>query len=340
MNHQCQISVILPVYNAVGTVEQSVGSIQAQTCKDIQIILVDDGSTDGTPERLKKLAAKDKRIDLLFISHAGIVAALNAGLAAARGEYIARMDADDTCPPDRLERQAAVLRSDTAVGLVSGRVAFAGDIAESRGFALYVDWLNSVQSAADIVRNQFVESPLPHPSVLFRRRLVETYGGYRQGNFPEDYELWLRWLAAGVKMVKIPETVLSWHDLPGRLTRTDPRYAQSAIFKLKAAYLARWLEGHNVCHPAVVIWGAGRETRKRAEYLVGHGIRITHYIDIDPRKIGQVIHGRPVWAEEEIPEPGTCFILAYVGSRGARDDIRQRLSRRGFQEGQHFICCA
>lgn len=334
------ISVIIPVFNAVATVERSVAGIQAQTCEDIELILVDDGSTDGTGRLLKSLERTDSRIRLITRPHTGIVDALNAGLAVARGDFVARMDADDTCPPERLERQSAALRSDPSIGVVSGRVEFAGDAENSRGFALYVDWLNSVNSSAEIATNRFVESPLAHPSVMFRRELVDQYGGYRQGDFPEDYELWLRWLEAGVTMEKIPETVLFWHDLSGRLTRTDPRYAQSAIFKLKAEFLTRWLVGRNSRHPEVIIWGAGRETRKRAEFLVRRGVRITHYIDIDPRKIGQVIHGRPVLAVEDLPVLGDCFILAYVSRRGAREDTRQRLANRGLKEGVHFMCCA
>ena len=87
----------------------------------------------------------------------------------------------------------------------------------------------------------------------------------------------------------------------------------------------------------MVIWGAGRETRKRAELLVRHGICITHYVDIDPRKIGQTIHGRPVLAEDQLPGPDDAFVVSYVGSRGAREDIRQRLGARGFGEGIHFV---
>ncbi|MCK5803597.1 MAG: glycosyltransferase family 2 protein, partial [Lentisphaeria bacterium] len=105
----------------------------------------------------------------------------------------------------------------------------------------------------------------------------------------------------------------------------------------KALYLARWLEQNNPHHPDIILWGGGRETRKRAEHLCEHGVRITAYIDVDPRRIGQTIHGRPVLAEEQIPPLGESFIVSYVGSRGARDDIRARLLARGLREGIHFL---
>ena len=226
------------------------------------------------------------------------------------------------------------------MGLVACRVEFGGNREAQAGYAAYVDWTNSLLEPEAIALNRFVESPLAHPSVMFRRELVDRFGGYRQGAFPEDYELWLRWLDAGVRMAKLPEVLLTWSDPPGRLSRTDGRYSVRAFYECKLEYLARWLAANNPRHPEVIVWGAGRETRKRAELLVRHGIRIVAYVDIDPRKLGQTIHGRPVLREDDLPAPGRGFVVSCVGSRGARDDIRGRLSGRGDVEGVHFILAA
>jgi hypothetical protein len=223
------------------------------------------------------------------------------------------------------------------VRLVGCQVEFGGDRETHAGYALHVDWTNSLTTPEEIGLNRFVESPFAHPSVMFRRELLARHGGYRDGPFPEDYELWLRWLDAGVAMAKLPEKLLVWNDPPGRLSRTDARYSFQAFYETKAVYLARWLARYNPRHPNVVVWGAGRETRKRAEHLVRHGVRVTHYVDIDPRKIGQTIHGRPVLAEDQLPGPAEAFVVSYVGSRGAREDIRHRLTARGFREGAHFV---
>jgi hypothetical protein len=172
---------------------------------------------------------------------------------------------------------------------------------------------------------------------MFRRTCVEQAGAYRDGAFPEDYELWLRWLEAGVRMAKLPEFLLTWSDPPDRLSRTDRRYAVRAFYRCKAEYLAHWLTRRNPHHPEIILWGAGRETRKRADALLEHGVAIAAYVDIDPRKIGQVIHGIPVIDEDQLPPPGDAFVVSYVGTRGARDDIRSRLAARGFTEGENFI---
>ena len=334
------ISVILPVYDAAQTLDEAIECIIDQTETDFELLLIDDGSTDDSRDIIESWAKIDSRIRPFYLSHNGIVNALNTGLDEAQGRYIARMDADDISLPNRLRLQRNFLDAHPETGLVAGLVDHYGDQQKNAGYYHYINWINKQITYDDILLHHFIESPLAHPSVMFRRECVEQYGGYRDGNFPEDYELWLRWLEAGVVMQKISEPVLLWRDLPGRLSRTHERYHPDAFYKIKAGYLARWLKQHNPHHPEVVICGSGRTTRKRAEYLLGHGIRFKAYVDVDPNKIGRKIHGAPVGSIEDIPEPGDCFMVSYVGNRGANDEIRRDLILKNYREGRDFIFAA
>jgi len=253
-----KVSVIMPVYNAETTVLQALDSLRAQSFQSMETIVVNDGSTDGTLEILRG------QPDIKFIdhSHRGIAPALNDGLAAAKGDYIARMDADDLCHPERIEKQVSFLDAFPDLGIVGCRVAFGGDRDKQAGYSAHVDWINELIEPDDIALNRFVESPFAHPSVMFRRELFERFGAYRDGSFPEDYELWLRWMANGVKAGKVDEELVTWNDPPNRLSRTDERYSIDAFYKTKAEYLFKWLEKNNPHHPNVIIWGAGRVTRK------------------------------------------------------------------------------
>ncbi|KAF0178709.1 MAG: glycosyl transferase family protein [Limisphaerales bacterium] len=350
-----RVSVLLPAFNALATLPRAVASLREQTFADWELLVVDDGSTDGTAEWLLAQAAQEPRLKVISQPHAGIVAALNRGLAEARGEFIARMDADDESFPDRLAEQIAFLDAQPDIGVVSSLVEFAGDRAASQGYALHVDWLNSVVEPEQISLNRFVESPFAHPSVMFRRELVARHGGYRDGDFPEDYELWLRWLEAGVRMAKVPRELLRWHDRTARLSRTDPRYDVESFYRLKADYLARWLkqhvpaacsrrsaglmaEGSDCNSPALLVWGAGRATRKRVKLLEAHGIAVSAYVDVDPNKHGRSRAGHLVLAPEQIP-PG-AFHLGYVARRGAREFCRNFLEQRGGVEGRDFLFVA
>lgn len=352
-----RVSVLLPAFNALATLPRAVACIRAQTFADWELLVVDDGSTDGAAEWMRAQAAQEPRLKVISQPHAGIVAALNRGLAAARGEFIARMDADDESLPERLTEQVALFDAKPELGVVGSLVEFAGNRAASAGYALHVDWLNTVVTPEQIALNRFVESPFAHPSVMFRRELVARHGGYRDGDFPEDYELWLRWLEAGVRMAKVPRVLLRWHDPPARLSRTDPRYDVESFYKLKAEYLARWLVAADVKRrtdfsgaPAapplhvggyerpLLVWGAGRATRKRVKPLEAHGITVSAYVDIDPNKHGRSRAGHLVLAPEQIPDG--AFHLGYVGKRGAREFCRNFLEQRGCVEGRDFLFVA
>jgi len=193
-----EVSVLLPVFNAAAAACRAIESIRRQSLRQWELIVVDDGSTDETAELLRRLAAAEPRLRVVTIPHGGIVNALNTGLASVRAPLVARMDADDESHPDRLAAQVTLLRDRPEVGLAGCLVEFGGDRQRQAGYARHVDWLNSVVSSDDIALNRFVESPFAHPSVMFRLALTREHGGYRHGEFPEDYELWLRWIEAGV----------------------------------------------------------------------------------------------------------------------------------------------
>jgi hypothetical protein len=162
----------------------------------------------------------------------------------------------------------------------------------------------------------------------------------RAGYFPEDYELWLRWLDGSVRMDKVNEPLLIWNDTPERLSRKDSRYAIGQFYQVKTRYLYRWLSIFNPFHPEVWVIGAGRTARRRARLLEDLGVRIAAYVDVDPRKVGHTINGRPVVERSRIPSPGACFLLSYVGSRGAREDIQSFLESRGHRLGSDFLLAA
>jgi glycosyltransferase involved in cell wall biosynthesis len=335
------VSVVLPVRDGALFVHRAIASIKTQTLSAWELVIVDDGSADATAEIVTAIGRDDQRVRLLKSCSPGIVGALNTGIDAAHGRLIARMDADDEALPQRLADQVEWLERNPEIGLASCLVEFGGDRNARAGYALHVDWINSLVTEDEISLNRFVESPLAHPSVMFRRELLAEHGGYHPGDFPEDYELWLRWLDAGVRMTKVPRVLLRWNDSPQRLSRRDPRYDPEAFFRVKARWIAREV-ARSRRERKLWVWGAGRPTRKRAEWLEAAGAGICGYIDIDARKRTSAIGGtgRPVIAPIELPSPREAFVLGYVSSRGARELIRAELRSRGFREGSDFLMCA
>ncbi len=333
-----RVSVVLPCYQAADTLPACLESLLGQSFGDMEILALDDGSTDATAEVLRHFARLDTRVRPVWRPHAGFVATVNEGLAQARGEFIARMDADDLCLPERFTEQVRFLDAHPAVGLVGCLVRFGGDPVRAAGYKAYVDWINTLGDEEAIALARFVESPFAHPSLMWRRALASRFGAFYEGPFPEDYELILRWLDAGVRMAKVLQTLLVWNDPPTRLSRTDPRYATDAFYAIKARYLARWLLARGL--RAVAVAGAGRRARQRALHLERYGVHISRWYDVDPRKIGTVLSAKPVSSWSQLPAPGQEFVVSYVGGRGGRERVAAALDARGYVVGQDYILAA
>ncbi len=328
------ISILLPFYNSEHTLADSIESMLKQTYDKFELILIDNNSTDGSLQIAEDYAAKDSRIQVLSEPKKGIVYALNTGITASNGKYIARMDADDISHPERLEKQRHFLEINKEFDLVACCVDYVNDDALQFGFFEYVKWNNRIITYEDICLNRFIESPLVHPTVMFRKKLTDKYEMYRQGDFPEDYELWLRLLDEGVKMCKLPDILLEWKDTPNRLSRTDERYAIQAFFEIKTYYLFKWLKNNNQYHPKIVVWGAGRLARQRFSLLRDLGIDPKFFIDLRANPNYNVIE------YTHTPPAGRHFIVSYVANPEAREKIREFLVSIGYIEGKNFICVA
>ncbi len=335
------VSVLLPVYNAAKTLPAALESLFRQTFADFEIIAVDDGSTDASPAILRAAAAEDSRLCPLYLDHLGLVNTLQQGLAACQGEYVARMDADDLCSPERLEQQLEYLRTHPEISVVGCLVEILSLEAEREGFARYAEWLNSLVDLQDIRRDIFVESPLAHPSTMLRREELLALGGYVDNGWPEDYDLWLRYFNAGKQFAKVPQALLQWRDDDERLTRTDSRYSVENFLRAKAHYLS---QGPLRNRDAVFIWGAGQMGRRISKHLVRGGAPLVAFLDIDVKKIGATLRGLPIQAADELPNMFHVYrhpiVLAAVSSHGARPLIRARLDDWGLVETEDYWCVA
>lgn len=328
-----KVSVILPFFNAEQTIDRAIKSIAEQSYTDFEAILIDNNSTDKSLSIAKEWAKKDNRFHVTTEEKQGVVFASNKGFEITKGEYVARMDADDVAHPSRLQKQVDFLDCNPDYGAVAGLVEYIPHSEYTDGFKRYVNWSNSIITYEDLLKKQFVEMPLVNPTTMWRKEVANKNGMYQDGNFPEDYEMWLRWLSKGIKIAKIPEVVLKWYDSEERLTRTNPIYSNESFFKIKTEYLANWLKKNNPFHPNVVVWGASKNSRKRAKPLFDNGIEIEYYIDIKKRTNldREVIHYKSIPFSEEI------FILVYMKQEDARNEIQSFLKSRGFVEGINYL---
>ena len=389
-----RVSVVLPVRDAAATVERAARSILDSTLRELELIVIDDGSADNSAAIVRQIS--DPRLRLVQQDALGVCAAANRGTAEARAPVIARMDADDFSHPARLEKQLSLLHHsganmvgcrvrivdalgravgsmqryeqwspsrtapviarmdaddfshparlekqlsllhDSGADMVGCRVRIVDALGQPvESMQRYEQWSNSLTEPGRIAAMRFVELPIVNPTLLAKREVFEL--GFRDGAWPEDYDLCLRALGQGHTAAKVPEVLFDWIDSGDRLTRTDERYSPEAFDRCRRAHL---LDGPLAGETEVNMWGAGQAGKPWLRWLLAEGFTVRHVVEVSPKKIGTKIHDTPVIADTELPPPdGTPLIIA-VGAAGARELIEADVAKKGYVPGidAWFVC--
>lgn len=215
-----RISVVIPVHNGKKYLAQAIDSVLAQTHRDLELLIVNDGSTDGTAAIIRHYEERDPRVRCLYQENGGVATAGNRGLEEARSEWVARLDADDIFLPEKLERQRAFLSRHPDVkiiGTLAGFINHAGKplgIVGTEGPFTRAEYDRLVRENRPVY---FVNS-----STLMHRDTVLAAGGYREAFAPaEDVDLWIRMAERGHLMLKVPETLLRYRLHGESLTMTQ-----------------------------------------------------------------------------------------------------------------------
>ena len=224
-----QISVVMSVYNGADSLGDSIRSVLTQEGVDLELIVVDDGSTDDSASLIRNLAEGDNRVRLIQQHNQGLTRALIRGCAEARGEYIARQDAGDMFLPGKLMRQAAVLNAEPSAAFVSCGTRFVGPRNETLYELCTDDW-DATERLLTLDASR-LRGPFGHGSVVFRRSLYEQVGGYRaQFYLSQDLDLWIR-LAEQGKLLIVPDVLFQAVFSPASISG-DLRSVQVAIAAL------------------------------------------------------------------------------------------------------------
>ena len=229
-----RISILMPVWNGEKFLAAAVDSVLAQTFTDFELLVIDDGSTDRTPEILR--ACPDPRLRVLRLDHAGIVVALNHGLAEAKADWIARLDADDLSEPRRLEIQwQAVNRHPQAV-LCHSAVTFFGDVGVTPGAA------RLPRSRSFMALRLCYQCPIVHSTVVFKKELALAVGGYLPDErHAEDFSLWGRLLAQG-EFVALPEKLVRFRVHDQSVSRQNLAAQQALARRIGTRHCVKFLQ--------------------------------------------------------------------------------------------------
>lgn len=275
------VSVVIGVRNAALGIRETVDNVLSQEGVALELIVVDDASTDKTTEILDEFSTRDHRVRVIRQKeHGGLTKALISGCAAARGTYIARQDDGDLSLPSRLAREAAVLGRNPDVAFVSCWSRFRGpdlellDPSYGTGKAVGPTWLID-----DSHPNGVIDGPTHHGAVMFRRSAYEQAGGYRpEFYFGQDWDLWFRIAAIGM-FEMIPEELYVARVLPRSLSGVH-REQQFAIAEISRELITVRLRGESesgLLERAARIRPEPNDRSRRSEaagyYFLGESLR-------------------------------------------------------------------
>jgi len=215
MKNDVLVSVIIPCYNGEQYIEAAVQSILQQSYHHLEVLVVNDGSTDKSAEILLQLAQEDLRVRYIENEqNLGLIATLNKAIQLAQGKYIARMDADDIALPDRIEKQVTFLEQHPQVAVVGGAIETFGENVEKQTLVL-------PQEDMAIKTHLFLASAFHHPTVMFNLNVLNPEDLVYQQQYyrAEDYGLWVHLLCKGYKFANLADVVLRYRILPNSETR-------------------------------------------------------------------------------------------------------------------------
>jgi len=317
-----RVSVLLPVRDAGPWIDAALASLFRQTVRDLEVVAVDDGSSDDSPLRLAEAATRDPRLRIVTTPARGLPAALETARGVATGEFLARHDADDLSHRRRLELQLEHLARHPDVDVVGTRLRLFPSANVAQGMRRWARWHNALLSHEAMARDVLVDSPLAHGTALFRRAALETVGGWRERGWAEDLDLWLRMLDAGLRLGKCPGRLYAWRQHAASATRTDSRYETGRFRALKLDALARGLlRGQR----RATLVGVGASVAGWAESLAAIGVRA----DL-------VAAGRPGPRAPALEPP----VVLVFGAQPARERWRAALLASGSVEGRDFVFVA
>jgi glycosyltransferase involved in cell wall biosynthesis len=250
MNGDPKISVVMPVYNGEAYLQEAIDSVLQQTFREFEFIIINDGSTDGTAAILARYEKIDHRITVLQQENRGLISALNRGCRLASAKYIARMDADDVCLPERFARQWKYIEGHPQIGIVGTWIR------NIKNGVVATDWCPPTNSKL-LKWTHFFGVCVSHPTVLMRTEVIKRLDFYRHGTVHvEDVDLWLR-ASYVTEFGNIPEVLLKYRESSGSVTNVHGRLARESHVQLLASFIGQFL---NVKPPIGAVAGL-RQTR-------------------------------------------------------------------------------
>tara|TARA_B110001452_G_scaffold167522_1_gene139981 strand:+ start:68 stop:1042 length:975 start_codon:yes stop_codon:yes gene_type:complete len=306
------VSVVIPFKNPLSYFEDCLKSVINQSYKNLQIILVNDHSTDNSEKLALKFSKEDSRIELVNNIGKGIVDALNTGSEIARGKYITRMDADDIMSKNKIEILRSLIEEKKTMFIAVGSVKyFASKKPMGNGYLKYAKWLNELTSNEKNFEEIYKECTIPSSCWMMNRSDFENIKGFKKLNYPEDYDFLFRVYYNGIKLTTTKEIIHLWRDHPMRTSRNSKDYLFENFIPLKVKYL---LKNELKKKEELVLWGSGKKGKLVAKKLIENNCSFT-WISNNQKKIGLEIYHQKIQSTSMLKTEKKKLIICSISSK-------------------------
>ncbi len=282
------VSILIPFKDTEAYLPECLDSIRQQDYQNWEVLAVDDASTDGSYDLVRRYASEDTRIQVLKNQGSGIIPALRNAYAHCQGRLITRMDSDDIMAPDKIGIMANALIEKGKGHLALGQVAYFSHRGISNGYARYEAWLNRLTKTGSNFTEIYKECVVPSPCWMVFQEDFEVCGAFAPDRYPEDYDLTFRFYERGLQCIASDKVLHHWRDYDTRTSRTSEHYAANYFLDIKLHYFLKL--DYDANRP-LVVWGAGNKGKAIAKSLMHRNIAFEWICD-NPKKIGKEIYGK------------------------------------------------
>ncbi len=312
------VSIIIPFKNPGGYFKECIQSIINQTYTKWELVAINDHSVDDSLHVIQSYASKDSRIKVIENNGLGIIDALNTGFSVSIGQLITRMDADDIMPVNRLELMTKVFETVSKETIVTGLVKYFSDEEISSGYQKYERWINKTNLDQNQWKQIYRECVIASPNWMIPKETLLKTQGFVGLQYPEDYDLTLRWYKSKLDIQTVPEITLYWREHPKRTSRISANYNQESFFKLKIKHFIE----HDWHGGELVIWGNNPKTSLVTKILKKNKI---HYLQQSLNDFEKV---------KSIENPQ--ILVGIYPNQQQRKQIENYLQSIHLQEGKHW----
>ncbi|WP_391120356.1 glycosyltransferase family 2 protein [Psychrobacillus sp. L3] len=329
------VSIIMTAFNEEKYIGQAIDSILAQTYKEFELIIVDDGSSDSTPEIIKKY--QDKRIQFFaFSENRGVGAAHAFAIEQAKGEFIAIADADDIHCPDRIYKQLSYLKENRNVGVVDCFVRYFADNEEIKSSSRYSyitkfrqKHIDCIVTPEDYQRSLYWFCSVVHSASMFYKKLIEPFN-YSDLTVIEDYEVFYKMNKSGVKFGKVLEVLVDVRITSNSTTLAQNQELMKNFIIIKYEEIMSLVENNDNFY----IWGTGKGGIDVAHLLKEMNVKVTGFLDNNEKIFGECLEGQFVEDYKEIDYKNSGILI--VSSVGKFEIVKQ-LEKMELKEFEDFV---